>query len=358
MTRKLRTLRLVCLLAITCPVYSSPEPQALATQTPAGQTTTQSERDVERSTIKSEEFVRARPGGNSSQPAGYHYRIAATNKPHQRKRPGSHTQRFTAGNDGPTKLTIGVTIGRARRATEAERLDESLAKVRSRSGADFVLERMTHDVAVSHGTLMQMMIEYLAGPDATNRVGYLYVINRVQYSNGTYSEPRLIFPTRRTYGGDSRVLPGKVVILPDPQRLWEISRNSSREQAFETYLIIISSAPLKDSDGQDLEGDHLTETPIKLDEKLVAGWIRNWGAGELRADLTSSTTKYLTQREQAASGNTSANERDTSEQSSDLTQADLPPQNVFRKSVNRSGKMLVTIKLPFKASAITARSEP
>ena len=354
MTLAVRISSLFLFLTFTCATFSSARVATLAVQTLVSQPQDQNDLNDERSTAKSEEFIRTRPKGSKASQAGGRYRVTSSKAPnHGRPGVGKHYQ---------TNFTIGVTIGRARGATDAELNDSNIAKIHSKAGADFVLERISGDATVTDGTLTQMMIEYLADGETTptsqnNRVGYLYVINRVQYADGTYSEPRLIFPTRRTYGGDNRVLPGKVVILPDPQRLWEISRNASREQAFETYLIIVSSETLRDSKGVALHADNLPERPITLDQRMVASWVKRWGGGALRAELDSASSKYLTQREQAASGNMLANERDTREQASDLTQADLPPQTVFRKSVGSTGKMLVTIKLPFKDSATTARSQ-
>lgn len=342
--------------------FSSSKLQPLAIQTSVEQTVSPNEQNDERSTAKSEEFIHRRPSGNKVPATGYYYRVASKTANQRQTSPSEGQRRANSSKHYQTNFTIGVTIGRARRATEAELNDLTIAKVHSTSGIDFVLERITGDPTVTHGTLLQLMIEYLGGSARSklrdNRVGYLYVINRVQYANGTYSEPRLIFPTRRTYGGDNRVLPGKVVILPDPQRLWEIGRNSLHEQAFETYLIIVSDEPLKDSRGVELQLENLSDKAITLNDKLVAGWVRTLGGGTLRAELESTTKKYLTQREQAASGNTLANQRDTREQANDLTQADLPPQTVFRKLVGNNGKMLVTIKLPFKDSGISARSQP
>jgi len=358
--------RALYFLAVVYLVHLSGDVQAVAVQTSAARFTTQTERNGdERGTAKSEEFINTRPGGNYPRPNSYHYRLTSGVKTMARTRKhksGFHAPQVTALEQGRTYATIGITIGRGRRASEAEIHDHNIAKVLSKDGTVFVLERITDNTTVTHGTLMQVMIEYLAGRDATgkaqmNRLGYLYVINHVQYLNGTDSQPRLIFPTRRTYGGDSRVLPGKVVTLPDPQRLWEISRNSVGPQAFETYLIIISPAPLKDRTGRELQGDKLGERPLELDEKLVAEWVRPWGDVELRADLENGTGKRITQREQAASGNPMANQRDTDERGSDLTRDDPPPQIVFRKVVKPGGKMLVMIKLPFKDTA-TASSQP
>ena len=46
------------------------------------------------------------------------------------------------------------------------------------------------------------------------RDGYLYVIDREQYADGSLGDAYLIFPTRRTRGGDNRVRPGKLIDIP------------------------------------------------------------------------------------------------------------------------------------------------
>ena len=47
------------------------------------------------------------------------------------------------------------------------------------------------------------------------RAGFLYVIDREQYADGSASEPYLIFPTSRTRGGDNRVEAGRLIEVPD-----------------------------------------------------------------------------------------------------------------------------------------------
>lgn len=308
---------------------------------PATQTETDED---ERGVVKAKEFIGTRPGGSNTYPGRYRSR---------QRLPRSRSY-----------ANLGVTIGRGRIATEAEVKDYKAAKVRSSDGVEHVLERIPDDAGVTDGTLMQMIIEYLArqgaaGGTPSNRVGYLYVINREQYPNGRYGPPSLIFPTRRTYGGDSRVLPGKTVTLPVPDRLWRVSRSKSGTvQAFETYIIIISPRPLKDSSGRRLQGVNLGEGSLKLDEALVSSWVRLWGGGEWRGDLENGAGQLITQREQDASGDPTRDERTTDEESSDLTKEDAPPQIVFRRRLSPDGTMLVTIKLPFKDAASAAPPKP
>jgi hypothetical protein len=297
--------------------------------------------DDERGTLKAKEFISSRPAGTHPHPGRY--------------RSGQGVPK------GRAYVALGVTIGRGRRATEAELKDHDVAKVRVGSGEEYVLERISDETAVTDGTLMQVIIEYLAHPDAAGRrladqVGYLYVINREQYSDGKYSPPKLIFPTKRTYGGDSRVLPGKTVTLPVPDRAWKVSRSTSETvQAFETYTIIVSPTPLKDSSGRELQRGNLGAGSLILDEKLVEGWVRLWGGGEWRGNLENGVGQLITRREQIASGDTSRAQRSTDEEVIDLTKEDAPPQIIYRKVLKPGGTMLVTVKLPFKDAAATGR---
>jgi hypothetical protein len=318
--------------------------------------------DGQRGDIYSADFAVTRPGGGAGKGKKYFYR----DRQPARNRP--------APPKGKVYVTVGITLGRGRRATDAELKDAGVAKVpmcTERREAecvrsqDMVVERIPDNTPVADGTPIQMIVEYLAYQDAagakqqSNRVGYLYVINRVQFPNNTLSRPRLIFPTMRTFGGDGRVLPGKAVVLPDPRRLWQITRNKTAAQAFEIYTLIISPEPLKDAKGLELQGDNLGATPLELDEKLVDDiWAERWGGGEIQSDLEQGLGRLFTKREQSAGGDPTQTSRDTDLMDEDLTQDDPPPQTVFRKVVRPGEPILVTIKLPFSETAATPGPKP
>lgn len=330
------------------------------------QSATQSQQDEgQRGDVYSTEFTSARPSGKNPKARSYRYRTRSTVKPSSQP-PKSRTNTTTAKQSPPLPkgkvyTAIGVTIGRGRTATHAESQDRNISKVRLNNGAELVFERIENEHPIIHGDLIQMMIEYLAYSDASgktrsNSIGYLYVINRVQFPDDKTGPAKLIFPTKRTYGGDNRVLPGKTVMLPAPDRPWQITRSKSGPvQAFETYLIVVSPEPLKDSQGHELQGDQLSAESLEL---LIARWVRLWGGGELSADLDGGAGQLITKKEQAASGNLNETSRDTGELDTDLTQDDPPPQMVFRKVVSAGDKMLITVKLPFKDTAAPAAPKP
>lgn len=260
---------------------------------------------------------------------------------------------------GKTYITVGVTLWRVRRATEAERQDPKIRKERMWLGqqepeAEVTVERISDTTPITNQDLVQLGVEYLpyqhqSGRYLAERVGYLYVVNREQFADGSLQNARMIFPTTRTFDGDNRVLPGRTVMIPDPRRPFQIKRSSSGQvQAYETYTIIISPAPLDAELPQDIGG-----RAMELPPELVVKWERQWGAGEVRADLRGGVGQKRTPRELHASGDLGTEERGTEDLAEDLTQDDPPPQTVFRKVVRPKATMVVTVKLPFKEMSIT-----
>jgi hypothetical protein len=252
---------------------------------------------------------------------------------------------------GTTYTTIGVTLWRVRLATEAESKDPKVSKERMIWGQqerEVVVTRISDDSPISDQDFIQMSIEYLpdrngAGAEPENRAVYLYVINQEEFSDGSLKNARLIFPTQLTYGGDNRVLPGKIVTLPDPSRPFRITRgNSGTAQAYETYSIILSPAPLDSELPQEIR-----RKAMEISPDLVTRWGRQWGEGEVRADLQGGVGQARTQRELGANGDTRET-RSTVDSDEDLTQDDAPPQIIFRRAVKPGSTMLVTVKLPIK----------
>jgi hypothetical protein len=305
-------------------------------------------------------FVDTRPAGKSSTSSKSDYHVRR------------HGGKQTSVAKGRVFIKLGITIGRGRPATDVEIEHTQTAKVQTCAERDktenkcikwqdMVVERISDKTSIVDKTPVQMMIEYLAYRDpvrpkpVVDRIGYLYVVNRVEYSNGKTSPPKLIYPTKQTFEGNSIVMPGKPVILPDPQRLWQITRNQTAVQAFETYVIIVSPKPLRDSNNIELQGNNLGDnwSPLELSEALVRNWIRLWGNGVIQLDLNDGLGKLFTIREQSASGDP-ARTRDTVVMDTDLKKDDPRPQIGFQKATTHGGTILVTIRLPFKDTIVTA----
>ncbi|HEX8772715.1 MAG TPA: hypothetical protein VF735_03850 [Pyrinomonadaceae bacterium] len=325
--------------------------------------------------IEAIEVTRARRQGRSARPARddrYQVRqLPAQNRPARggnrksrqgqtaratKDEPVSTAVQFPVGPPpkGKTYITLGVTVWRARLATEAESKDPGIAKERmivNQEEREVVVTRLTDESPVTDQDLIQISIEYLPERDGADaipreRAGFLYVINREQFDR-SLKNARLIFPTQLTYEGDNRLLPGKTVTLPDPKRPFRIRRGDDgggHAQTYETYTIILSPVPL----GAELP-EALGRKAMALSPDLIRVWEQRWNASEARADLLGSVGRARTQRELEASGDISE-VRSTEDTEADLTQDDLPPQTVFRRVVKPGEAMLVTIRLPFKAS--------
>jgi hypothetical protein len=318
--------------------------------------------------IKSTEVTRSRRGGQDQRPGQtFRYEVRQTGKRAAPKRPrgkslargattASAPQGFPVGHPPKdrTYVTVGVTLWRVRAATEAESRDPKVPKelmTWDQQEREVVVSRISDDTPVSDKDLIQMSVEYLperagAGATPSNLAGYLYVINREQLPDGSMRNPRLIFPTRATYGGDNRLLPGKTVTLPAPGRPFRIRRDGrGPAQAYEAYTIILSPVRLDADLPQELG-----KSAMGLPPELLAEWERRWGTGEFRADLVGGMGQLRTQRELGANGDVDGT-RSTEDSAEDLTQGDPPPQTVFRKVVRPSAAVAVTVRLPFKETS-------
>src|SRR6266404_8129204 len=98
---------------------------------------------------------------------------------------------------------VGVTVWRLR----PSRSSDEGARVLVQEGlkqAEWTPERIEADTPLKIGDRVRLSVE-------SPRPGFLYIIDREQYADGSLGEPMLIFPTLRTRGGGNRVLPGRLI---------------------------------------------------------------------------------------------------------------------------------------------------
>src|SRR6185295_15184664 len=104
------------------------------------------------------------------------------------------------------------------------------------------------------------------------RPGFLYIIDREQYADGTFGEPMLIFPTLKTRGGDNRVMPGKLIDIPAQEDQYSYftaqPAGSRRDQIAEVLSVILvpTALPLK-----------ITDQPLRVLSSQIAEWEKVWG---------------------------------------------------------------------------------
>jgi hypothetical protein len=200
----------------------------------------------------------------------------AGNKPTagRRRRSGAYrvaTPNVPVDNVAPDTV-VGVTIWRLRPANRSDS-GERLIVHDDKSTMQWLPERISATTKLVQGDKLRIAVEAVRG-------GFLYVINREQYADGSMGDPYLIFPTTRTAGGDNEVAIGKLVEIPDQDDTppFFTMKKSRADHVAEVVSVLITPKPL--------EGVQITDKALKLTEAQVAEWEKMWGSTVGRLDMT------------------------------------------------------------------------
>ncbi|HKQ74380.1 MAG TPA: hypothetical protein VJ810_11870 [Blastocatellia bacterium] len=227
--------------------------------------------------------------------------------------------------DSIRNAVIGITVWRLRPSNNTDNARILVKK----NGKNLTPERVEAVAKFSEGQALRLSIEI-------PRTGYLYVIDREQYADGSFSIPYLIFP-HNPGSNVNRVTAGRVVEIPnqtDDQAYFEVEplrEGRKSRQTAEVLTVIVSSTPLKDLPKGAADG-----SPLKLPEALVEKWEKEWSAQVERLEKEDGAGAAYTTAEQAAGASSTKR----------LTQDDPLPQTIFRVAV-KPGKPLM-VKLPLK----------
>src|SRR6266436_4190602 len=230
---------------------------------------------------------------------------------------------------------IGVTVWRMR----PSQAGDTGGRLRVRDGlkeSEWTPERIEADTPLNIGDHVRLTIE-------SPRPGFLYIIDREQYADGSFGEPMMIFPTTRARGGDNRVAPGKLIDIPAQEDQYSYftaqPTGNRRDQVAEVLTIILVSQPLPVQIG---------DQPLKITNTQVASWEKIWGGAAERLELVDGAGRPWTNEEKLAGA---ANSRQ-------LTQAGPPPQTVYRVARKSGAPLLVTVPLRYarvRSAGIPAR---
>ena len=216
---------------------------------------------------------------------------------------------------------VGVTIWR---------LQEGSKDLKQEGEEAQQLEQVEANSPLSIGSRVRLGIEPLS------RDGYLYVIDREQFADGSYGTPSLIFPTLRTRKGNNQIKANQLVYIPMPPSYFRISPSrTGKAQVAEVITILYSPTPL------DLPAP--TDKPLALTPEQVKEWERLWGTQTNRLEMeggAGTTTSAKAQTEGAKSLEQEGEE-------AQLTEDDPLPQSVFRAAIKVGNPLLVTVPLVF-----------
>jgi hypothetical protein len=289
-------------------------------------TITRSQGDGSRQIVL-EEFTKARPASTSTKaqvpPRTGPKRPASVAGPrYVRKTPSV----IAALQPGSPTMDIGVTIWRLR-PSDGNEGGARVLVMENAQQTPWTPERIEADTPLQVGERVRLSIE-------SPRAGYLYVIDREQYADGSFGDAYLIFPTLRTRGGDNEVRPGKLIDIPaqedNPSYFTLVPSPSRSDQVAEILSIIVTPVPLSNL--------RLSERPLKMSKSDVAKWEAAGSVEVERFEMVGGAGMPWSKVEKAASAAGS---------SRILTQEEPAPQTVYRIGSKSKNAFMVTVPLRY-----------
>jgi len=224
-------------------------------------------------------------------------------------------------NNVAPESVVGVTLWRLRPANRADS-GERLIVHDDNATTEWLPERISAMTRLVQGDKLRISVE-------TVRAGYLYVIDREQYADGTVGDPYLIFPTTRTSSGNNEVSVGRLLEIPaqDDSPPFFTMKKSRPDHVAEVLSVIVAPSPLEEV--------QITDKAQKLTDAQVASWEKAWGTSVGRLEM-STTGQTWTKEEKNATTRA-------------LTASAPAPQLLFyRPSVKSTEPMYVKLRLQYR----------
>ena len=265
--------------------------------------------DDDSKAIKAEEFIKERRTSTSRINARYK-RVSKSNNP-------------ATPPAGMVFAQMGLTMWRFRPTKVTDQTKE-LVEEDDGQKVEWTLERMAEGTALSPGQRVRLSFESLS------RTGFLYVIDREEYADGSFGDPILIFPTQKSMDND-RVEPGRLTYIPSATGRFRIKPSeSAKTYVGESLTIIVSPKPLID-EGQ------LQPKAIKLQPDQFNLWLKQWKSTNTKFEMDGGAGQVMTPAEQSAAKINSPL----------LSQGDPGPQTTYRLVVKPDDPLLIVVPLRF-----------
>lgn len=223
---------------------------------------------------------------------------------------------------------VGITVWRLRPASRAD-AGERIIVHDDGGNKDWLPQRISATTRLLQGDRIRISIE-------AARTGYLYVIDREQYADGSLGEPYLIFPTTRMLAGNNQVVVGKLIEIPaqDDSPPYFTVRRTRPDHVAEAMSVLVSPVPL--------EGVQITAMAKKLSDAQVAGWEDAYSVRVGFLEMAKGVGQAWTKEEKdAGAANTRA-----------LTLNAPAPQLLFyRASAKPDDPVMVKVQLWYGAAA-------
>ncbi|HEX6719584.1 MAG TPA: hypothetical protein VF088_20945 [Pyrinomonadaceae bacterium] len=273
--------------------------------------TVNAQNDDESKDIKAEVFVNARPRRKSGSTAKYH-RVSKTT-----------AKGIELSAKDSSSAQIGLTIWRFRPAQASDKTKELVVEDEDKP-SEWTLERVEEGTSLAPGQRIRLSIESLS------RDGYLYVVDREQYADGTLGDPVLVFPTQKSASANY-VQAGRLIYLPSATGRFKIKPSeSSKEHVAEVLTVIVAPKPL-------ISADRLGLKSTRLQRGQVEDWLKEWETSAVKFEMDGGVGQAMTPVEQSAAQQNSVI----------LSQEDPAPQTVFQVAARPGNPLLITVPLKF-----------
>jgi hypothetical protein len=164
-----------------------------------------------------------------------------------------------------------------------------------------ISNRVEADTKFHEGDRLRISIE---SPNA----GYLYIIDRDWFTDGSGGETNLIFPVR---GEDNRLRPGRLIDIPTEDET-SFKATPKPNQTGEMLTIIVTISPLQLP---------LSTNPLPITHTQLSDWAKRWGAITDRYEMNDGAGQTRTIAEQQAAAQSGTRQ---------LTRDDPGPQTIYR----------------------------
>jgi hypothetical protein len=220
---------------------------------------------------------------------------------------------------GSVTAQLGITIWRLRAADSNETGGRAL--VREKGKAGWVAERVQGETTFREGDHVRISVE-------SPRAGYLYVVDRDLFADGTTGGAMLIYPWSSV---DNQMNPGRLIDIPDQEDdpSYFTARLTSARQIGELLTFIVTSLPL------DLP---IADKPFQIATGQMRTWEKLWGGEAERFEMEGGAGESWTIQEQQAAAKKGTRQ---------LTRDDPAPQTIYRVSTTDNKAMLVNVRLRY-----------
>jgi hypothetical protein len=221
---------------------------------------------------------------------------------------------------GTVIAQLGITIWRLRPADTNDGGGRALIREKGKSSG-WVPERVEGETMFREGDHVRISVE-------SPRAGYLYVVDRDLFSDGTTGGAMLIYPWSVA---DNQMRPGRLVDIPaqedDPS--YFTARLTGHNQVGELLTFIVTTSPL------DLP---ISDKPFQISNVQMNKWEKMWGGQSERFEMEGGAGEAWTKQEQQAAARKGTRQ---------LTRDDPAPQTIYRISVADNRALLVNVRLRY-----------